>query len=121
MRIPYALPLRLALALFCATSLIACKSDPAPEAVEMEIPEMPGATFAERLCAGCHATGRTGVSPHPDALPFRQFAQRYDVRTLEEPLAEGIVVGHPDMPPFQLAPEDIEDLLDYIDATQEPV
>jgi mono/diheme cytochrome c family protein len=111
----------LVVAMMSVMPLAACRSDAAPGAVALDIPEMPGATLARNLCAGCHATGRTDLSPHPDALPFRQFAQRYDVRTLEEPLAEGIVVGHPDMPPFQLAPDDIDDLLDYIEAIQEPV
>lgn len=106
-------------------SLAACKSTGAAqttaESLALPLPQMPGRVFAERTCAGCHSIERTGDSPHPDALPFRRISERYAVRNLEEAFAEGIFVGHPDMPPFQLAPEEIDDLLDYIEAIQDPV
>lgn len=103
-------------------SLAACKSaDAAPAAAALPLPQMPGRVFAERTCAGCHSIERTGDSPHPDALPFRRISERYPVRSLEEAFAEGIFVGHPDMPPFQLEPDDIDDLLDYLEAIQDPV
>jgi hypothetical protein len=53
-------------------------------------------------------------------LPFRKISLRYPVRNLEEALGEGIFVGHPDMPPFQLEPDDIDELLDYIESIQDP-
>jgi mono/diheme cytochrome c family protein len=106
-------------------SLAACKSGgatpAAAAALPLPLPQMPGRVFAERTCAGCHSIERTGDSPHPDALPFRRISERYAVRNLEEAFAEGIFVGHPDMPPFQLAPEEIDDLLDYIEAIQDPI
>ncbi|MGA1343941.1 MAG: c-type cytochrome [Hyphomonas sp.] len=107
-----------------AFSLSACKSadgPPAPAAAVLPVPQMPGRAFAERTCAGCHSIDRTGESPHPDALPFRRLSQYYPVRHLEEALAEGIFVGHPDMPPFQLEPDEIDDLLSYLEAIQDPV
>jgi mono/diheme cytochrome c family protein len=99
-----------------------CTSAPAPEAdaAHSALPELPGQTIAVDLCSGCHAVGRTGDSPHPDALPFREISLRYPVRDLEEALGEGIFVGHPDMPPFVFAPEDIDALLTYIEAIQDP-
>jgi mono/diheme cytochrome c family protein len=99
-----------------------CTSAPAPEAdaARSALPELPGQTIAVDLCSGCHAVGRTGDSPHPDALPFREISLRYPVRDLEEALGEGIFVGHPDMPPFVFAPEDIDALLTYIEAIQDP-
>lgn len=105
-------------------SLAACKSadrPPAAAAAVLPVPQMPGRAFAERTCAGCHSIDRTGESPHPDALPFRRISQYYPVRHLEEALAEGIFVGHPDMPPFQLDPDEIDDLLSYLEAIQDPV
>jgi mono/diheme cytochrome c family protein len=105
-----------------SAGLAACKSaEEAPAAAALPLPQMPGRVFAERTCAGCHAIDRTGDSPHPDALPFRRISERYPVRNLEEAFAEGIFVGHPDMPPFQLSPEEIDDLLDYLEAIQDPV
>jgi len=83
-------------------------------------PALPGQEIATRLCSGCHAIGRTDESSHPDSLPFRKISLMYPVRSLEEALGEGIFVGHPDMPPFQLEPDDIDDLLDYIESIQDP-
>ena len=64
-----------------------------------------GRQIAERFCARCHAIGLEGKSPHESAPPFRQIAAKGNVESLEEALAEGIVVGHPDMPQFQLRPQ----------------
>jgi mono/diheme cytochrome c family protein len=93
--------------------------EPGPEGI-MAMPALRGEEIATRLCSGCHAIGRMDQSAHPDSLPFRQISLRYPVRSLEEALGEGIFVGHPDMPPFQLDPRDIDDLLDYIEAIQDP-
>jgi mono/diheme cytochrome c family protein len=105
-----------------AGAATACTSAPAAggSAAPAASPELPGQAIAMDLCSGCHAVGRTGASPHPDALPFRQISLRYPVRDLEEALGEGIFVGHPDMPPFVFAPEDIDALLTYIEAIQDP-
>ena len=120
------LRLRTGAALLCFAlplgGLSACTNtgvSPASEA-DLAAPTLPGQEIATRLCCGCHAIGRTEESPHADSLPFRSISLRYPVRSLEEALGEGIFVGHPDMPPFQLEPEDIDDLLDYIEAIQDP-
>jgi hypothetical protein len=42
------------------------------------------------------------------------FAARGKVDELQEALAEGIVVGHPDMPEFELAPKQIAAFLSYL-------
>ena len=121
-------PFRLhpATALLCLAlplgALGACTNTGASPASEATLasPTLPGQEIASRLCSGCHAIGRTDESPHPDSLPFRKISIRYPVRNLEEALGEGIFVGHPDMPPFQLAPDDINELLDYIESIQDP-
>nr|WP_321361702.1 cytochrome c [uncultured Hyphomonas sp.] len=79
-----------------------------------------GKLIAETRCSTCHAIGPTGNSPHQDAKPFRQLSQNYPVRNLEEALAEGIVVGHPDMPVFVLSPHEIDALITYLESIQEP-
>ena len=79
-----------------------------------------GEAMAETLCAQCHAVRRTGDSPHREAIKFRQISWRYPIGDLAEPLAEGIMVGHPDMPEWQFEPMDIEALLTYIESIQEP-
>lgn len=77
-----------------------------------------GRQIAETLCAGCHAIGAEGESPHADAPPFRTLSERYPVRLLEEALAEGIAVGHEDMPEFQLEADQVEQLIQYLESIQ---
>ena len=81
-----------------------------------------GRQLVEYNCSPCHATGRTGESPHPDAPPFRVLGQRYPIDALEEAFAEGIETGHPDMPSFVAEPDQIADMLAYISSIQvEPI
>ena len=77
-------------------------------------PEQRGRAYAQTHCTRCHAIGRTGESPFKPAPPFRMLHLRYPIETLGEALAEGIVTGHPAMPQFELAPEQIHDLLSYL-------
>jgi mono/diheme cytochrome c family protein len=53
------------------------------------------------------------------APPFRTLSEAYPVESLSEAFAEGILVGHPDMPEFRLEPAQINDLLAYIQSIQE--
>lgn len=121
-------------------ALTACNSTPAPDAeqgVAEETAAAPapaeddasfefdsklkvGKLIAETRCARCHATTAEGDSPHPDAKPFRELSENYPVRDLEEALAEGILVGHPDMPVFVLSPYEVDSLLTYLESIQEP-
>ena len=79
---------------------------------------MPGRQIADNLCARCHAIGLEGDSPHADAPPFRTLSEKYPVRMLEEALAEGITVGHEDMPEFQLEADQVEQLIVYLESIQ---
>ena len=111
-------------------ALTACNTTPAAPAEEETVVQDPsfefdsmikvGKLIAETRCAKCHATGTGGDSPHPDAKPFRYLSENYPVRDLEEAFAEGIVVGHPDMPVFVLSPYEIDSLLTYLESIQEP-
>ena len=78
-----------------------------------------GKELATQMCAKCHAVEKTGSSPHQDAPPFRTLASRWPLDSLEEALAEGIVTGHPDMPPYEFEPEDISALLDHLHVISE--
>ncbi len=77
-----------------------------------------GFTFAQTNCSQCHAIGRVGESPIPEAPPFRALHTRYPVEDLAEAFAEGITTGHPSMPQFQLDPAQINDLLAYLQSVQ---
>jgi mono/diheme cytochrome c family protein len=52
------------------------------------------------------------------APPFRTLSRDYPVTALEEAFAEGILVGHPDMPEFRLEPEQIDAIVAYIQSIQ---
>ncbi len=96
--------------------LVACGLWLAPSAVwaaEYEYANR-GHAIAQRMCAKCHSVEKTGESPHADAPPFRTFASKWPLESLEEALAEGIVTGHPDMPPFAFEPSDIAGLIDHL-------
>ena len=77
-----------------------------------------GQVFAQTNCSQCHAIGRVGDSPIPEAPPFRTLNTRYPIEDLAEAFAEGITTGHPSMPQFQLDPAQINDLLAYLNSIQ---
>ena len=78
-----------------------------------------GEALLSRNCARCHATGTAGFSPHPEAPPFRTLSRRYPVEGLAEALAEGLFVGHPDMPQFTFEPRDVGAIISYLKSIQE--
>lgn len=77
-----------------------------------------GRQIALRNCSLCHATGETGDSPNAMAPRFRELARRYPMDNLQEALAEGILTGHPAMPEFRFAPNQISDLIAYLKSIQ---
>jgi mono/diheme cytochrome c family protein len=108
----------IALAAFAITACQSTDTDKVATPSEVMDISSPGGTLAETLCSACHAVTRTDASPHPEAPPLRHLSDKYPVRHLEEALAEGIFVGHPDMPAFQLQPDEIDALLDYLESIQ---
>jgi cytochrome c len=78
-----------------------------------------GELLLRENCSRCHAIGKEGNSPHPEAPTFRTLSSRYPIEDLSESLAEGIVSGHPDMPIFVFSPQDIEAIIDYLQSIQE--
>jgi cytochrome c len=73
-----------------------------------------GRRLASLYCAKCHAIDKVSPSPLTIAPPFRSLHERYAVETLQEALAEGIVVGHPTMPQFRFEPDQIGDFLAFL-------
>src|SRR5262249_4843056 len=78
-----------------------------------------GEVLVKENCSRCHAIGKEGDSPHPEAPPFRTLSSRYPIEDLGESLAEGIVSGHPDMPIFVFSAADVEATFDYLNSIQE--
>lgn len=77
-----------------------------------------GRQLVEANCARCHAVGLKDESTHPEAPAFRTLSERYPIDALEEAFAEGIVVGHPDMPEFIAEPDQIDAIIAYIETLQ---
>lgn len=105
----------------CAFALLlgACThAGPTPPTAPANANPAEGRRLAEIYCARCHAIGAEGESTHPMAPPFRIIGRNYPVNTLEEAFAEGILVGHRDMPEFQLEPAQIDDLVAYLQSVQ---
>ncbi len=74
-----------------------------------------GAALAQARCASCHAVDRSDDSPMPGAPPFRRLSDNYPVANLQEGLAEGLVTAHPGMPQFAFEPDEIRDLIAYLE------
>jgi mono/diheme cytochrome c family protein len=77
-----------------------------------------GKALVTENCSRCHAIGKEGDSPHPEALAFRTLASHYPIDSLAEALAEGIVSGHPDMPIFVFSPQDVNAIIHYLQSIQ---
>jgi mono/diheme cytochrome c family protein len=79
-----------------------------------------GERIVAGACADCHAIAGPGPSPVADAPPFSTLSRNYPVRYLEEALAEGIVVNHPEvnMPEFVFQPDEIAAIIAYLESVQ---
>jgi cytochrome c len=77
-----------------------------------------GLVIARTYCARCHSIDKLSESPLKIAPPFRTLHKRYPVTNLEEPLAEGIVTGHPSMPEFRFEPDQIHDFIEFLKTLQ---
>lgn len=77
-----------------------------------------GRELVQRDCAMCHAVGPTGASPNPASPAFRDLNLRYPIDDLAEALAEGIIIGHPEMPQFQFSADDVADIIKYLKSIQ---
>jgi len=107
------------LATIAAIAIAACAETPPPAPPLTQADAAEGRRLAEIHCSACHAIAAAGESDHAEAPPFRTLSRDYPVTALEEAFAEGILVGHPDMPEFRLEPPQIDALIAYIQSVQE--
>jgi mono/diheme cytochrome c family protein len=75
-----------------------------------------GRQFAQRACAGCHATGLHGYSPNPRSPPFRTLGGRLPGAALETRLSAIVRDGHGEMPPIYMTPQEMGEVAAYIRA-----
>jgi mono/diheme cytochrome c family protein len=81
--------------------------------------EAQGKEILQAQCGSCHAILRSGESPHAAAPAFRTLSQRYPIDGLAESLAEGLSVGHSEMPEFAFETDEIAAILAYLKSIQE--
>lgn len=73
-----------------------------------------GRQIVTRLCSACHAVGRSGPSPMPNAPLFRKLADRLDIDELEERMREGLSSTHRGMPTFRFGRRDARAVRIYL-------
>jgi cytochrome c len=73
-----------------------------------------GLTFVRVHCAQCHAIDKVSDSPLAVAPPFRTLHLKFPIESLRRRLAEGIVADHPTMPQFRLDPDQLVDVMAYL-------
>ena len=82
-----------------------------------------GQNLAKNLCSACHALEVDKASPNEAAPNFNALTLTYPPEHLAEGFAEGIVVGtdaHIGMPQFTLAPDQIDNLIAYLETVLPP-
>ena len=82
-------------------------------------PVVQGRRIVEEFCGPCHATSKTGASPHAEAPPFRTLARSFDLDRLSQLLERGISSNHPDMPEFKFNEESARAVRAYLRTIQE--
>lgn len=83
--------------------------------------EKRGRVLTVRLCAQCHAIGKTDASHSPAALTLRRMEQRgINLDTFASRLRQGQMSGHYDMPEFRFGREDARALVAYLRMIQGP-
>ena len=70
--------------------------------------------FVRVHCAQCHAIDKVSDSPLTIASPFRTLHLKFPIESLRRRLAEGIVADHPTMPQFRLDPDQLADVMAYL-------
>jgi mono/diheme cytochrome c family protein len=118
------LPPAVMLAVAVVAALGMTRHEPPPEAPPVAAAVVPSAerghALVKRDCGGCHAVEADGDSPLARAPAFRTLHDKYPLEALEEALAEGILSGHPAMPEYEYAPEEIDDIIAWMRTLDAP-
>lgn len=87
--------------------------------VQAQDPVEQGRRIVQEFCGPCHATGKSGDSPHVAAPPFRTFARSFDLDQFPRLLQRGISSNHPDMPEFKFGEDEARAVRAYLRTIQE--
>lgn len=105
--------MRLSAFLVFIAVLAAHRGAPALAGMDIDLAKS-GRQLAEQQCGVCHAISPGTASPNAAAPPFAEVVQLYPPESLEEALAEGIMVGHEEMPAFEFTPDQVEQLIAFL-------
>jgi cytochrome c len=105
---------QLGIGLVCAGTLLTFIPSNAKSDEVLSPTAQRGFVIVKTNCSRCHAIGKVGESPLKIAPPFRTLHEHYPVENLQEPLAEGIITGHPTMPEFRFDPGQVGDIIAYL-------
>jgi mono/diheme cytochrome c family protein len=88
-------------------------------AIALDAEQRNGKTLVEKMCARCHAVGRSRESPNKLAPPFRDLGENklYDPDFLNR-LQQGYSSIHRFMPTFRFDQENAEAVTNYLKAIQ---
>lgn len=79
-----------------------------------------GRKLAQKNCAWCHAIGVKGKSRNKQAPRFVDMHGRHPILPLREPITRAIVTPHDAMPKLDLAPDQVDRLIAYINSLRDP-
>jgi mono/diheme cytochrome c family protein len=85
-----------------------------PVLAQQSPPVQRGLAFVRFNCAQCHSIDAVSESPLAVAPPFRTLHLKFPIEVLRRRLGEGIVANHPTMPQFQLEPDQLNDVIAYL-------
>ena len=105
-------PARRQWAVIALSAIALCAGEPA--LAQQSPAAQRGLTFVRVHCAQCHSIDQISDSPLKIAPPFRTLHLKYPIESLQRPLSEGIIAGHPTMPQFRLDPDQIADVIAYL-------
>jgi mono/diheme cytochrome c family protein len=73
-----------------------------------------GETLVEENCLRCHARFPEEVSSNKSAPSFANLFVHYPPEYIAESFAEGVFMGHQQMPPFEFSAREVDDLVAYL-------
>jgi mono/diheme cytochrome c family protein len=105
--------LKLVLLVSLAIGLAGCQLPPSSSPPNPVVPTA-GLAFAEASCGGCHAVGRYGASPYPNAPPFAGIVNQPGLTA--ETLSSWLRDAHnyPEEMEFYLEGREVDDLVAYM-------
>jgi mono/diheme cytochrome c family protein len=79
-----------------------------------------GAALVRENCSVCHAIGRSDLTRHSDAPPFRIISQRYSLDELASMMEAGrFFERHPQMPNFRMDQGTVRAIINYLRSIQD--